>query len=65
MDIKELKQKSDRELDVFLNESREKLRKLKFNLAEKKLKNVGQISENRKIIARILTLLRQRAAKSK
>lgn len=62
MDIKELKTKSDQELEASLKELKERLRKLKFDLAEKKLKNVGEISISRKTIARILTLLRQRAS---
>ncbi len=61
MKNKELKVKTDQELELSLKELREKLRKLNFDLAEKKLKNVGEISENRKTIARILTLFRQRA----
>jgi large subunit ribosomal protein L29 len=60
MDLKELKAKTDQELDLALKEIREKLRKLSFDLAEKKLKNVGEISSSRKTIARILTILKQR-----
>ena len=56
MDTKELKGKSDQELEISLKESRERLRKLKFDLAEKKLKNVSEIPLVRKTIARILTL---------
>jgi large subunit ribosomal protein L29 len=62
MDLKELKTKSDEELELSLKEFREKLRKMGFDMAEKKLKNVGEISESRKTIARILTLLRSRKA---
>ena len=62
MNVKELKTKTDQELELSLKEFREKLRKLGFDLAEKKLKNVGEISESRKTIARILTLLRSRKA---
>ena len=60
MDLKELKTKSDQELELSLKEFREKLRKLSFDLAEKKLKNVGEIAESRKTIARILTITKQR-----
>jgi ribosomal protein L29 len=60
MNIKELKTKNDRELELSLKELREKLRKLKFDLAEKKLKNYGEISETKKTIARILTFQHQR-----
>ena len=63
MKIKELTTKNDQELEIHLKELREKLRKLKFDLAEKKLKNSGEISGSRKTIARILTILQQRHEK--
>jgi len=62
MDIKDLKLKTDQELSLLMNESKEKLRKLRFDLSERKLKNVAEISETRKTIARILTLIKQRSA---
>jgi ribosomal protein L29 len=63
MKIKELSTKNDQELEIHLKELREKLRKLKFDLAEKKLKNSGEISVSRKTIAKILTILQQRHGK--
>jgi ribosomal protein L29 len=63
MDLKELKIKNDQELELSLKEFREKLRKLSFDLAEKKLKNSGEICQSRKTIARILTILKQRHGK--
>ena len=63
MEIKELKSKSEEELELSLKELREKSRKLKFDLAEKKLKNVREISLTRKTIAKILTILKQRHVK--
>jgi large subunit ribosomal protein L29 len=63
MKIKELTTKNDQELEIHLKEMREKLRRLKFDLAEKKLKNSGEISGSRKTIARILTILQQRHEK--
>ena len=62
MKIKELKTKTEQELELSLGELREKLRKMKFDLAEKKLKNSGEISDTRKTIARILTLIRSHGA---
>lgn len=56
MKIKELRQKTAKELKELLEEDRHKLGQLKFNLASKKLKNHRQIRELRKEIARILTL---------
>ena len=56
MKIKELRQKTEKELKELLEEDRHKLGQLKFNLAAKKLKNHREIRELRKDIARILTL---------
>ncbi len=57
MKIKELKQKSEIELQKLLQESREKLRELRFKVALKQLKKVMKIRDVKKMIARILTLL--------
>ena len=56
MKIKELRQKTAKELKELLEEDRHKLGQLKFNLASKKLKNHREIRELRRDIARILTL---------
>jgi len=59
MKIGELRQKSKEELQRFLQEKREKLRILLFDLVSGKVKNVREIREIKKDIARILTLLKQ------
>lgn len=59
MKIKELKGKTEKELQNLLVESREKLRQLKFDLMAKKVKNVMEIKKLRREIARILTILNQ------
>jgi large subunit ribosomal protein L29 len=56
MKTSELRQKSKEELQRFLQEKREKLRILRFDLASGKVKNVREIREIKKDIARILTL---------
>ncbi|KKS26257.1 MAG: 50S ribosomal protein L29 [Parcubacteria group bacterium GW2011_GWA2_42_11] len=56
MTIKELKQKSQQEMELMLRENREKLRQFKFDLASKKLKKTNQIKETKRIVARILTI---------
>ncbi|MFH1938237.1 MAG: 50S ribosomal protein L29 [Patescibacteria group bacterium] len=58
MKTKELTKKTEKELKDLLIESRHKLGRLKFDLASKKLKNVKQIKELRRDIARILTILK-------
>ncbi|MFH0955642.1 MAG: 50S ribosomal protein L29 [Candidatus Falkowbacteria bacterium] len=57
MEFKELKVKTEKELRQFLGESRDKLRDLRFKDANKQLKNVREIREIKKTIAKILTLL--------
>lgn len=58
MEFKELKSKTEKELRKFLEESRDKLRNLRFKDANKQLKNVREIRVIKKIIARVLTLLK-------
>ncbi|MBI4779247.1 50S ribosomal protein L29 [Candidatus Falkowbacteria bacterium] len=60
MDFKELKNKTEKELRQFLAESRDKLRDLRFKDANKQLKNVREIRDIKKIIARVLTLLNKK-----
>lgn len=58
MKTKELRQKTEKELKDLLSENRHRLGQLKFDLASKKLKNIREIRELRRDIARILTILR-------
>lgn len=57
MDFKELKNKKVGDLHSTLNESRDKLRDLRFKDANKQLKNVREIRKIKTTIAQILTLL--------
>ncbi len=59
MKIGELRQKSEAELKQLLLDNKEKLRQLRFDLSSGKVKNVREIRELRKDIARILTLLKK------
>ena len=59
MKIKEIRQKSDKELKETLINLKDKLRELRFNLAGGKVKNIKEIHQTKKDIARILTLLKQ------
>jgi len=65
MKIRELRQKSEKELQQVLVSLRDKLRELRFNLAGGKVKNIKEIHQTKKDIARILTLLKEKYAKSK
>ncbi len=57
MKILEIKQKSQNELHRILAEKQERLRQLRFDLASGKVKNVREIRQIKKDIARILTTL--------
>lgn len=57
MKIQELREKSVNELQTLLNQERVKVGELRFKLASKQLKNVREIRQARKNIARILTLI--------
>ena len=57
MEFKDLKKKSTSDLHTILNDSREKLRDLRFKDASKQLKNVREIRKVRETIAQVLTLL--------
>ena len=59
MRIKELREKNKEELIKMLAEKRETLRKLRFDVASKQIKNNREIRESRKDIARIMTLINQ------
>ncbi len=59
MKIKELREKSENELQKLLKEKREKLRQLRFDLASGKIKNVREIVVIKKDIARIMTLFNE------
>jgi len=59
MKIRELRQKSQKELKETLIGLRDKLRELRFNLAGGKVKNIKEIRETKRDIARIMTLLKE------
>ncbi|MEK7482075.1 MAG: 50S ribosomal protein L29 [Patescibacteria group bacterium] len=56
-DFQQLKTKPLPELAKQLEEYREKLRTLQFDLAQGKVKNVSEIKKIKKAIARILTII--------
>ena len=58
-DIQELKNKSAVELSKLLGEERIKLRGMKFDLSLGKVKNVKEVHQTKKLIARLATFLEQ------
>ena len=63
MELSELKEKNEKELLELLEVARKKTHEMSFALALGKLKKTHEIQQNKKMIARILTLLKN--AKSK
>ena len=63
MNLKELKLKNTPELKSLLAETREKLRDLNFKLAQDSHKDVREVRETKKIIAKILTLIKEQEKK--
>lgn len=61
MKIKELRRKSNKELQQTLIGLRDKLRELRFNLAGGKVKNIKEIRQTKRDIARISTILKEYA----
>jgi len=60
MKAKELREKKIEELEKILKEKREKLKNLKLDLIQGKLKNVREIRETKRDIARVLTILKEK-----
>ena len=60
MKSKELRHKTKVELEKLLTEKREKLRVLNFKKGIGQFKNVSEIKNTRKDIARILTMLKEK-----
>jgi len=65
MKIKDLREKSDVELERLLVESRNKLRELRFRIAAKQLGNIREVRETRRTIAQVLTLKKAKQAAAK
>lgn len=60
MKTKELRQKPIKELQALLREKQKKLSQLRFDLNNKKLKNVREIPQSKRVIAKILTILQEK-----
>jgi len=57
MKFDEIKTKTKKELMDLLCEVREEMRELRFKVGEKQAKNVRTLREQKKTIARVMTLL--------
>ena len=59
MKAQELRKKEKKELEKMANDLRKKLSDLRFKFSANKLKNVKEINNSKKEIARILTILKE------
>lgn len=57
MKIKELREKNTEELKKLLIEKQDMVRKLRFEIVSKQIKNNRDLRKNKKDIAKILTLI--------
>jgi ribosomal protein L29 len=65
MDSKELRQKSEKELVELVASLREKLRSFRFEVAADSLKDVREIRDAKKTLARALTIASERVKNAK
>lgn len=65
MKIKEIREKSENELQNMVRTDKEKLKKMRFSLSAKQLKNFNEITEAKRRIARAKTILKERSANKK
>jgi ribosomal protein L29 len=63
MKYKDLQNKSDKELQKNLKESRDKVRDMRFRVAQRQLKKVSGIKSEKKNISQILTEINKRKNK--
>ncbi len=59
MKIKEIREKNVEELKKLLSEKREAVRKLRFDVAAKQVKDIREMRNSKRDIARILTILKE------
>lgn len=60
MNIKELREKTEQELHKLLKLHREQVRDLRFKVAAKQHKNVRELRDEKRTVAKILTILKEK-----
>lgn len=60
MQIRDLKAKSEKELKDLVVSQRELIRDLRFKASQRQLKNVRELRQAKKLLAQILTVLKQK-----
>ena len=59
MKIKEIREKSIEELKKLLSEKREAVRKLRFDITARQVKNIREIRNSKRDISRIITVIKE------
>ncbi|MEA2097759.1 MAG: 50S ribosomal protein L29 [Patescibacteria group bacterium] len=65
MKAKELREQSENQLQVLVKDSKEKLKSLRFSLANKQLKDYSEIKKTKKIVAMAKFVLGEKRANNK
>ena len=60
MNAKEIREKSENQLQVLIKESKEKLKDLRFSLANRQLKDYSEIKKTKKDVARAKSILKEK-----
>ncbi|MCK5332807.1 50S ribosomal protein L29 [Candidatus Parcubacteria bacterium] len=60
MKANEIREKSENQLQVLIKESKEKLKNLRFSLANRQLKDHSDIKKTKKVVARAKSILKER-----
>jgi ribosomal protein L29 len=60
MKVKEIREKTEKELRGLIKENKEKLKKLRFSLANRQLKDTQEIRVAKLIIAQAETILKEK-----
>ncbi len=60
MQIRDLKSKSEKELKDLVVSQQELIRDLRFKASQRQLKNVRELRQAKKLLAQILTVLKQK-----
>ncbi|MCK5084635.1 MAG: 50S ribosomal protein L29 [Candidatus Pacebacteria bacterium] len=65
MKAKELREQSEKQLQILVKDSKEKLKSLRFSLANKQLKDYSEIKKTRKVVARAKSVLKEKRTNNK
>lgn len=63
MKIKDLREKTEKDLNKMLAAEKERVRDLRFKVSQRQLKNLREAREAKKVIARILTIKKEKELK--